>query len=414
MTLGLPEHLARASLSRAMASAGHAAGAVCLASALVIATAGFITAPPDGPAGRGPATVALALLLVQGALFALVVARPTVTLTVAYLLGGTAAVFGLTVIVMAPGNAFETTNNALLAMPRTALLLVGGAGIGSRIAIAWACLGWGLGEAASLLGAAVVGAAWAPNVAATAAIVLVVVVRTYDAASRTDDRRETALHRASQQTRELVIRHDYEIRAIARLHDTALSHLVAVASSGSGPVDERLRAGIRHDLSLIVGRDWAAEHGDEPAAAPSASSGAGDAPGTVTTPSWSARLPQALAVAGDAGLSVRLSGPVGALERLGPIRLAVLDAALAQCLVNVVRHAGVDDVEVAVGAADGEVTVVVVDSGRGFDPALVPDDRIGLRTSIRARIEQEGGSARVWSTPGVGTTVLLSVPERGE
>ena len=41
------------------------------------------------------------------------------------------------------------------------------------------------------------------------------------------------------------------------------------------------------------------------------------------------------------------------------------------------------------------------------------DDRIGLRTSIRGRIEQEGGTARIWSRPGVGTTVVLTVPEGG-
>ena len=70
-------------------------------------------------------------------------------------------------------------------------------------------------------------------------------------------------------------------------------------------------------------------------------------------------------------------------------------------------------VGVAVGPGDGEVTVVVVDSGAGFDLDEVPDDRIGLRTSIKGRIEQEGGSVRIWSRPGVGTTVVLSVPEGG-
>jgi len=56
----------------------------------------------------------------------------------------------------------------------------------------------------------------------------------------------------------------------------------------------------------------------------------------------------------------------------------------------------------------------VMDSGAGFDEREVPEDRIGLRTSIRARIEQEGGGVRLWSTKGVGTTVVLTVPEGGE
>ncbi|RXZ47994.1 hypothetical protein ESO86_08705, partial [Agromyces binzhouensis] len=282
MTLGLPEHLAKASLSRALASAGHAAGAVCLASAMVIAVASILLEPVGefGP-NQQAAVAASALIGLQATLFALVAFHPNVTLTVAYLLGGTAVVYGLTVLVMAPGNGFETTNNALLAMPRTALLLVGGAGIGSRIAITWATLGWGLGEAAAFLGATAAGATWAPNAAAAAALGIVVITRVFDALTRSDARRETALHRASQQTRELVIRHDYELRAIARLHDTALSHLVAIAASGSGPVDERLRTAISHDLSLIVGRDWATEHSDDGEAAAGGTGPGGATPATV-------------------------------------------------------------------------------------------------------------------------------------
>jgi hypothetical protein len=445
MTLGLPEHLAKASLSRALASAGHAAGAVCLASALVVAIASAIVEPvSDVEPNRQAAIAALALLCVQAVLFVFVALRPSVTLTVVYLLAGTAVVYGLTVLVMVPGNGFETTNNALLAMPRTALLLVGGAGIGSRIAITWASLGWGLGEAAAFLGASTADGAWAPNAAAAAALGIVVVTRVFDAMTRTDDRRETALHRASQRTRELVIRHDYELRAIARLHDTALSHLVAIAATGSGPVDERLRTAIRHDLSLIVGRDWATEHAEDAAAAGTASDadvGAGIAataegrrrPGddgavgserTRGARAASAGPPAAVAAAGpledafgvarDAGLAVSVSGTPEVLASLGPRRRAALEAAVGQCLMNVARHAGVAEVEVVVERADGEVTIVVVDDGRGFDPERVPDDRIGLRTSIRGRIEQESGRVRIWSRHGVGTTVMLSVPEGGE
>ncbi|WP_430645827.1 sensor histidine kinase [Agromyces sp. GXS1127] len=450
MTLGLPEHLARASLSRALASAGHAAGAVCLAAALMVALASVVVDPdPDGISDRQTALIATAMVVVQALLYALVTLNPSVTLTVTYLLGGTAVVFGLTTLVMQPDNGFETTNNAVLAMPRVALLLVGGAGIGSRIAITWAALGWGLGEAASLLGAAIVGGAWAPSVAAAAALALVVVARVYDSLTRSEGRRGTALHRASQQTRELVIRHDYELRAIARLHDTALSHLVAIAAAGSGPVDERLRAAIGHDLTLIVGRDWAAEHAGQsdvaldaagsatrvgarvggtdgagatspgPAVSPSAAgarttaeSGGADRPRGASA-ATSDGLDDALAMARASGLTVNLSGSPEALARIGPQRRAALEAAVAQCLVNVARHAGVDDVELAIGPGDGEVTVVIVDSGRGFDPDRVPEDRIGLKTSIRGRVEQEGGRARIWSRPGVGTTVVLSVPEGG-
>ena len=103
-------------------------------------------------------------------------------------------------------------------------------------------------------------AAFTPSYAATAAFIIVLVVRTFDGMSRRQQtRRNTGLHAASRQAHELAIRHEYELRATARLHDTALGHLIAISASGSGPVHERLRAGIRQDLGLIIGRDWAAE-----------------------------------------------------------------------------------------------------------------------------------------------------------
>ena len=46
----------------------------------------------------------------------------------------------------------------------------------------------------------------------------------------------------------------------------------------------------------------------------------------------------------------------------------------------------------------------------GFDEAEVSPDRLGLAGSVRARIEDAGGSVRVFARPGVGTTVLLTVP----
>lgn len=414
MTLGLPEHLARDSLSRALGHAGHCAAWVCLGIGVIVSVIGAIVGgDPVGWTGAALAALMAGLLL-------LVARFPTVTLTLVYLVVGTGVILVLTVIVMDPAYEFETTNNVILALPRVALILVGGAGVGSVLGITWAALGYGLGEAAAFLGAALAGAVWAPNLAAATAFGIVLVVRTYDGLSRrSDSRREAGLHRASQQTRELAIRHDYELRATARLHDTALSHLVAIAAAGSGPVDERLRDGIRQDLGLIVGRDWAADHGHGATAAERGplrasrdASGATGAAASGVDPAPT--LETAFAAAANAGLDVRMTGDLAVLRLLGPGRAAALDAAVAQCLVNVARHAGVDEAELALGYGGGEVTVAVMDSGAGFDEREVPEDRIGLRTSIRARIEQEGGAVRLWSTKGVGTTVVLTVPEGGE
>jgi hypothetical protein len=426
MTLGLPGHLARESLSRSLATAGHAAAFACLGIALAIGVIGAtIGGDPDASTG-------VALILLMIVLLTLVARFPTVTMTVVYLVAGTGIVYALTMLIMVPGSGFESTDNALLALPRIALLLVGGAGSGSVIAITWGALGYGLGEAAAFLGVTLAGGVWAPNLAAAMAFGILVVVRAFDGLSRrSDSRHATGLHRASQQTRELAIRHDYELRATARLHDTALSHLVAIAAAGSGSVDERLRVGIRQDLGLIVGRDWAVDHANpaSPAIAERISAGVDtDASDIGSTRSgWLRRrralsalddtvpiLTHAFTAATNAGIAVRVTGDFAVLGVLGPRRAAALDAAVAQCLINVARHAGVDEAELAIGYGGGEVTVAVMDSGVGFDESEVPPDRIGLRTSIRARIEQEQGTVRLWSTKGIGTTIVLTVPEGGE
>lgn len=436
MSLGLPGHLARDSLSRALAFAGHCAAFACLAITIVVSLT--VATQGDDPSGWMSAALAGLMALALGA----VALYPTVTLTVLVLGVGTGVNLAFTMLVMGPGG-FESTNNAVLALPRIALILIGGAGSGSLIAIVWASLGYALGEAAAFLGVAIVGGTYAPSAAATAAFGIVVVVRLFDGISRrSDPRQETGLHRASQQTRELAIRHDYELRATARLHDTALSHLVAIAAAGSGTVDERLRAGIRQDLGLIVGRDWAIDHSPQ-AANERLAVGRGAASGVARSDArglgWRARrgssggslqpapvtegarqpaegatmLEQAFTAAANAGLDVRVTGDPEVLHVLGPARAEALDAAVAQCLINVARHAGVGEAELAIGLGGGEVTIAVMDSGSGFDESEVPDDRIGLRTSIRARIEQQDGTVRLWSTKGIGTTIVLTVPEGG-
>jgi signal transduction histidine kinase len=94
-----------------------------------------------------------------------------------------------------------------------------------------------------------------------------------------------------------------------------------------------------------------------------------------------------------------------------PAALA-LTRATRQCLANVARHAGVDAAELVVYGSPGEVTIMVVDDGRGFVVDATPRDRLGLRHSVIERIEAVGGRAQLFSAPGRGTSVLLTVPSR--
>ena len=52
------------------------------------------------------------------------------------------------------------------------------------------------------------------------------------------------------------------------------------------------------------------------------------------------------------------------------------------------------------------IAVIVSDTGDGFDLHAIPDDRLGIRASIVARVAAVGGIATVEPTPE-GTTVTL-------
>ena len=57
--------------------------------------------------------------------------------------------------------------------------------------------------------------------------------------------------------------------------------------------------------------------------------------------------------------------------------------------------------------SEGFNRIEVSDNGLGFTPERLPKDRLGISTSIKARMELIGGEAQVLSEPGAGTTVML-------
>lgn len=405
MTLGLPAQLMRSAENRALINAGHAAAFICLAVGIALGViAGLVTGAVAGWIGAG-------IVAMQTAALAVHATFPNVLTAVLALLAGVASVLLLAPIVQGP-DAFSTTNNSVYALPRVALVLIGGAGSGTWTALGWAGAGWFLGELAALVGAAAVGTIWAPNHAAMFAFFIVALVRGFDGLNRRYNGRSPAGPvRTETGSTTAAMRHDFALRASTRLNETALRTLRLIAEAGSGPVDDRLRQEINRDLGLAIGHDWAAAQADasHPVHAPAESTPAVADDSSALAP-FARVLPAAFEAAANAGLTVRVGGDPALLAALPDERREALDAAVAQCLVNVARHAGVPAAELMVGGGAEEVTVAVIDTGVGFEESLVPADRIGLRTSIRARVEQHGGVVRLWSKPSVGTTVVLTMP----
>ena len=108
----------------------------------------------------------------------------------------------------------------------------------------------------------------------------------------------------------------------------------------------------------------------------------------------------------DTGLDVDLE-VTGQPRLLEPNQEVAVLRSAQEALANVRKHADAETVRLRL-RYDGEATTLTVtDDGTGFDPAAVPSG-FGLH-GLRARVEQVGGRAEVHSTPGEGTTVIVSL-----
>lgn len=210
-------------------------------------------------------------------------------------------------------------------------------------------------------------------------------------------------HRSERQASET----EAQRRQSARLlHDTVLATLTLLAHSGVGVSRSALRRQAADDARLL--RQLRLN------ASPVGMSGVAAAEQAAPTPTGTIVLEQSDNLAKlrkrfeKLGLDVDWHGAsnVG----LGTARLEAFLLALGECLENVRRHAGVQEAHVTVTEDEDTVRALVTDNGKGFVPAEVPEGRLGYRESVVGRLREVGGSARVFSAPGSGTTVVLEVP----
>lgn len=99
------------------------------------------------------------------------------------------------------------------------------------------------------------------------------------------------------------------------------------------------------------------------------------------------------------------------LPDLGPQVVDAVAGAVGEVLTNAGKHGAADRVVVYVEPLDGRgLFVSVRDDGRGFDPAAT-DEGVGLRRSVRGRIEELGGQVEVVAAPDRGVEVRLRLPD---
>ena len=85
----------------------------------------------------------------------------------------------------------------------------------------------------------------------------------------------------------------------------------------------------------------------------------------------------------------------------------------AEAVRNAIRHAGAQHIEVEIRYDEQQLRVRIRDDGKGIDPAVVDQGHApghyGLR-GMSERAKLVGGSLEVWSEPGSGTEVELTIP----
>jgi two-component system sensor histidine kinase DegS len=113
------------------------------------------------------------------------------------------------------------------------------------------------------------------------------------------------------------------------------------------------------------------------------------------------------------GISAELK-VVGQEKRFPPEVELLLFRIAQEALNNISRHARASDAQVVIEFAQDKVKVTVSDNGRGFSLSGGLDDlprsgKLGL-AGMQERAGLLGGTLKVKSTPGKGTTLIVEVP----
>lgn len=107
-------------------------------------------------------------------------------------------------------------------------------------------------------------------------------------------------------------------------------------------------------------------------------------------------------------IEVQLNEEPGASSALSEEQTSALFHLARESLTNVRKHAGASRVSTRLAQCDGVFTMTVTDDGAGFDLEQ-PTTGQGLE-NMRERVSALGGSLRVESSPGHGTTVAVELP----
>lgn len=348
--------------------------------------------------GGGHLALPLAAVLGMIVLLVYVGVRPTRASRILFLAVGAvfAGVYQISILLADP--ALADNGSYVLNRPAFVLVLVSVGSVRPLVGLLWTLIGYVVSVTTLTVASAIADVGpvtgWGPTIAlvlCSSAYLVLTLIRVSTRNQLPD------LGRIEAETRRLALDHQYEQRAAAVIHDTVLSDLTAVMNS-TGPIDERTRSRFRADVATLADASWLRETRDSVELDRTDAALRNELVNVITEMQWR-------------GLTVDLTGGTDEeIARLTPDNIGVAVAAVRACLENVLKHAQITSVELVLSAGGGVVTIMVIDQGVGFDTAGVPADRLGLRSSVVRRVEDAGGSVRIWSKPASGTSVMITLP----
>lgn len=101
--------------------------------------------------------------------------------------------------------------------------------------------------------------------------------------------------------------------------------------------------------------------------------------------------------------------PVGMDRRIEKSAEIIIYRIIQELLNNILKHAGATEAIVQLVREEGRLSVIVEDNGKGFDTALIKNNKGAGLTSIRSRVDYLKGEFDIHSAAGKGTLVNIEL-----
>ncbi|MEO8261969.1 MAG: ATP-binding protein [Pseudolysinimonas sp.] len=387
----LPRDLAGRIINGTVATMGWAVGAVIVAVAIPVLIETMVM---RGRADELPVPLALLAVMLLG--IAAVARWRRTEVVLGYLAVAAVATLGYELALLQGDPGILETNLYLVNRPTLALVAVGVSAATALSGILWSLFGLVLASTVSLAASMIATVPFRPGFGPLMVFLIASVgYLTFAAIQNAQRRKLPNFDELEAETLRLASGEDLSRRTTAAVHDTVLNDLSIVLNT-TDTLDERAIARLRADLEQLRGAEWISESTTVPTADEEDASLRNEIMRMVSDFQWR-------------GLSIHVTGSGSGVYKLRPDVARALVGAVQAAFENVVRHSGASVAELELIYAD-DITVMITDQGTGFDMSAIPEDRLGVRGSIIDRVEAVGGSAQIWSTPGGGTSVVLTIP----